>query len=90
MTFDESWLNPQSSLLSEKMKRRSLLQLALIWTALGLTSATPMRAVESISTEFKTKLQGTLVKHVNQLIKDDASVAAMQGKTALMPQNHRR
>ena len=71
------------------MKRRSLLQLALIWTALGLTSATPMRADESISTEFKNKLQGTLVKHLNQPMKDDGSVAAMQGKRVLMPQNHR-
>lgn len=72
------------------MKRRSRLQLALIWTGLGLTSATPTRAVESISTEFKTKLQGTLVKHLNQPMKDDGSVAAMQGKRVLMPQNHRR
>jgi hypothetical protein len=71
------------------MKRLSLLHLALIWTALGLISVTPTRANETISSEFKTKLQGTLIKHLNQLMKDDGSVAAMQGKRVLMPQNHR-
>jgi hypothetical protein len=32
--------------------------------------------------EFKTKLQVTLVKHLNQLIKDDGSITEMKGKTS--------
>ena len=48
----------------------------------ALQAADNTKPVEPISTEFKAKLQGTLVKHLNQLIKDDGSIAAMKGKTS--------
>jgi hypothetical protein len=60
----------------------TLLYTLLLSPLTALHAADNTKPVEPVSTEFKTKLQGTLVKHLNQLIKDDGSVAAMKGKTS--------
>lgn len=56
---------------------RHLLSLlaTLILTALHAAEA-PLPA------EFKTRLQGTLVRHLNELLREDGSIAEMKGKTS--------
>jgi hypothetical protein len=56
--------------------------LALL-TALILSSIVALQAAEvPLSAAFKTKLQGTLAKHLNQLLNDDGSITEMKGKTS--------
>ncbi len=49
----------------------SLLAALLLAPLADLHAADNTKPVEPISTEFKAKLQVTLVKHLNQLLKDD-------------------
>lgn len=56
---------------------------ALLLTSIASLHAgeTPKR-VNAIPAEFMIRLQGTLVNHLDQLLNDDGSIAAMKGKTS--------
>ena len=47
----------------------------------ALPAADNPKPVDSMSA-FKIRLQGTLAKHLNQLVNDDGAVAEMKGKTS--------
>jgi len=63
------------SSVTEAMRHLLSLLATLILTAL--------HAAESpLPAEFKTRLQGTLVRHLNELLREDGSIAEMKGKTS--------
>ena len=47
----------------------------------ALPAADTTKPVDSMSA-FKTRLQGTLAKHLSQLVNDDGAVTEMKGKTS--------
>ena len=59
-----------------------LLTALLLGPLAALQAADTTKPVEPMPAEFKTKLQVTLVKHLNQLLKDDGSITEMKGKTS--------
>ena len=55
----------------------------LTLTALLLAPLAALHAADSpLPADFKTKLQTTLTRHLNQLLRDDGSLAELKGKTS--------
>ena len=48
----------------------------------SLQAADVSNSAAPLPAEFKTRLQGTLVRHLNELLQDDGSIAEMKGKTS--------
>ncbi|MBL9201446.1 MAG: hypothetical protein JNL39_13130 [Opitutaceae bacterium] len=54
-----------------------------LFAVLFLASPAALPAADApLPSDFKAKLQTSLTRHLNQLLRDDGSVAAMKGKTA--------